>query len=167
MNGCWTIRGCRSLVHAGVAQTIGWVMRLSLIDVVVASHNHLSEAMLVSCLRIWRCIWIICLLCIIDIDTTSIFTVIILHLHLLKGIWVLWWLKKLLMTIYRRLSLGLVIVIVLGSSWFSRLLWCSSRMVCGICPRLANHKTILWHTLHELMACNNLSTILLSHLNLL
>jgi hypothetical protein len=149
MNGCWTIRRGWSLVHAGVAQTIRWMVRLSLVDVVVATHNHLSESILVSCLRIWRGIWIICLLCIIDIDPTSIFTVIILHLHLLKGIWVLWWLKKLLMTIYSRLSRGLVVVIVLGSSsWFSRLLRCSSRMVCRICPRLANHETVLWHPLH-------------------
>jgi hypothetical protein len=31
-------------------------------------------------------VWILCLLCIIDIDTTSIFTVIILHLHLLERV---------------------------------------------------------------------------------
>ena len=69
-----------------MAQTIGWVMGLGLIDVVIASHDHLSKAVLVACLRVRRGIWIICLLCIIDIDTTSIFTVIILHLHLLEGI---------------------------------------------------------------------------------
>jgi hypothetical protein len=148
VNRCWTIWGCWSLVHACVAQTVCRVMWLCLIDIVIATHNHLSKPMLVACLRVRRGIRIICLLCIIDIDTTSIFTVIILDLHLLKRIWVLWWLKQLLVPLHSRLSLCLVVVVVLSSCRFAWFLWCSSRVICRISSWLANHETVFRYSLH-------------------
>lgn len=48
VNTCRAIRWCWSLVHASVTQTVGWLVGLSLIDVVVISHDHLSEPGLVA-----------------------------------------------------------------------------------------------------------------------
>jgi len=57
---------------------------------------------------------VICLLCIIDIDATWLFTMITLHLHVLKGIRILGRLKKLLMVV-SWLTLGLVVTVVSSS----------------------------------------------------
>ena len=48
MDARGAVRRRWSLVHASVTQTVCWVVRLSLIDVVVISHDHLSEPVLVA-----------------------------------------------------------------------------------------------------------------------
>jgi hypothetical protein len=157
------IRRSRSLVHTSMAQTIGWMVWLSLVDVIVINH-HWSESVLISCLRSWL-LMVICLLCIIDIDATWLFTMITLHLHVLKGIRILGRLKKLLMVV-SWLTLGLVVTVV-SSSWFTGFLGCSSWVSSWIGSWLANHETVLGYSLHQLVASDYLSSILFSHLNLL